>query len=145
MRLYLDTEFNGFGGPLISMALVGDGVQWYESQTIDKPIHPWVRQNVVPVLNSLPMRPPIFKHSFLHFMKEFKNPEIICDWFEDAKHFLSLFEGTNYGSSFEYPCKVTLIKTPPQGGPVSATPHNALADALALKEWYEALPHGREP
>lgn len=43
MRLYLDTEFNGFGGSLISAALVSTGGhEWYEVLPCSHP-NAWVK------------------------------------------------------------------------------------------------------
>lgn len=135
MNLYLDTEFDGFGGELISIALVGPGVFFYE--VCDTKItHPWVKQHVEPVLHKAPIRKTLLKIELWNFLKQFHNPTIYCDWYEDAIHFFNLFGGAAYASSFIFPCRVSLISTPP-GEPVSKIPHNALADAQALMEWHQ--------
>ena len=56
MRYFLDTEFNGFGGALISLALVPEyGDQdFYVSLPLPAEIHPWVEQNVIPYLRFVP-------------------------------------------------------------------------------------------
>lgn len=140
MRLYLDTEFNGFGGELISMALVSDGAsEWYEvCPTVVT--EPWVRQHVVPVLGKEPMRSmALFRSSFHQFIRAFKHAEIICDWPADAVHFCTMLAGVDYGSSLELPFTLRVIITPP-GQPVSKVPHNALEDARALRTyWNECL------
>ncbi len=149
MRLYLDTEFNGFGGDLISLALVsppmphpmasGGSVvsQWYETVMFKGPVDPWVKAHVIPVLDRAPLLPKAFKSFFHDFIRQFSNPEIICDWHADAAHFCQLLAGEDYGTSLDFPCRISILKTPP-GHPVSGQPHNALADATALMEWYEA-------
>src|SRR3546814_5579366 len=56
MRYFLDTEYNGFGGELISLALVpehGDQ-EYYAVLPLPDEIHPWVERNVVPYLGSVP-------------------------------------------------------------------------------------------
>jgi hypothetical protein len=56
MRYFLDTEFNGFGGDLISLALVpeyGDR-EYYAVLPLPEELHPWVARNVVPYLSSVP-------------------------------------------------------------------------------------------
>ena len=53
MKLFLDTEFNGFNGRLISMALVPEDKtkpEFYVELEIRDQLHPWVRDNVVPHL-----------------------------------------------------------------------------------------------
>jgi hypothetical protein len=57
MNLFLDCEFNGFGGELISMALVdGDGNYFYEVLPCLEPIN-WVKENVLPMLDKQPVQP----------------------------------------------------------------------------------------
>lgn len=52
MNLYIDCEFNGFGGQLISMALVAeDGTEFYEVVPLLEEVTPWVAEHVMPVLN----------------------------------------------------------------------------------------------
>ncbi len=136
MRLYLDTEFNGFGGDLISMALVGpDPVQWYAARLWTGALNEWVHENVMPVLNTEPLLPYRFKREFHEWIRQFNNPEIVCDWHADAEHFCRMLAGDDYGSSLDFSCRITLLKTPP-GQPVSAIPHNALSDATALRDWH---------
>ncbi len=138
MRLYLDTEFNGFGGELISLALVSPDYrhEFYRVCIFTKPVETWVKQHVIPVLDADPLLPAEFKEDLHRFIGRFENPEIICDWHADAEHFCRLLAGHDYGSSLDFQCRITILKTPP-GQPVSLTPHNALADAKALMEWNE--------
>lgn len=136
MKLYLDTEFNGFGGELLSLALVHETGYWYEVKTINSPYHPWVKEHVVPFFYKPPLRPLIFKSEFQRYITQFENPEIICDWHEDAIHFLNLMNGNDYGSSLNLDCKITIIRTPPDTI-FPRIPHNAMSDAQALMEWYE--------
>lgn len=149
-RLYLDTEFNGHGGALISLALVSpEGHEFYEAVDIttypdylwgDGPhrfrIEPWVAENVVPVLDKPGLHWPLFKLAFHQFIQQFDNPEVICDWNADAAHFLSLLSGVDYMSSLDFACRVIVLRTPNPGGPSSARPHNALADARGLMTWH---------
>ncbi len=138
--LYLDTEYNGFGGELISLAMVSpEGHKFYQAKTIRSGIlsNHWVNKNVIPVLG-IPQLPPImFKHRFQEFIKDFDSPKIICDWHEDAIHFCSLLSGPDYGSSLDFACEIMILKTPPNAY-VSKIPHNALADAEALMVWHTA-------
>nr|MBA4771246.1 hypothetical protein [Sphingobium sp.] len=56
MRYFLDTEFNGFGGTLISVALVpehGDQ-EFYVSLPLPDEIEPWVAKHVIPYLRHVP-------------------------------------------------------------------------------------------
>ena len=52
MRYFLDTEYDGFGGPLISLALVPEdgGEELYLVLDQDA-TDPWVERNVIPFLD----------------------------------------------------------------------------------------------
>jgi hypothetical protein len=138
-RLYLDTEFNGHGGRLISIALVEESGcrEFYEVLPIGN-LDPWVAEHVVPVLRKRELPTASVRKLFHNFIQGFSNPEIICDWHADAAHFCDMLAGPDYSTSIDFPCRITILKTPP-GQPVSAVPHNALEDARALRDWHLAL------
>ncbi|MGH6658758.1 MAG: hypothetical protein ACREBM_03785, partial [Sphingomicrobium sp.] len=55
MRYFLDTEYNGWGGALISLALVpDDGEELYLTLAVGDPIEAWVERNVMPYLDTVP-------------------------------------------------------------------------------------------
>lgn len=137
MRLFVDTEFNGFGGELMSMAIVSEvGDEWYEVLPFPDIIIPWVQDNVVPVLNADAVSPEVFRESFLAFMSRFRNPTIIADWYTDIVHFFAMFGGKNHTESVGYACKAELILIDHYD---SKVPHNALHDARAIREAYRRL------
>jgi hypothetical protein len=146
--LYLDTEFNGFGGELLSMALVVErpsDIHWYgyrDFRSLDEAIDPWVAENVVPQLGWGTFAPfrslREMKNSFWAFIASYDSPEIICDWNEDAVHFCRMLQGEDYASSHDFAVRLTVLKTPP-GQPVSNSPHNALEDAWALRDWHQRV------
>lgn len=142
MRIYLDTEFNGFRGPLISLALVAeDGREWYECMETADPYEPWVQENVIPILGKPPISKKEFRASFVKFIELFNRPEIIADWHTDIMHFCSLLEGDDFSERVWFDGRFRVIHTP-EGEPKSAIPHNALEDARALMRWHWALLHG---
>ena len=56
MRYFIDVEFNGFGGPLISLALAAEDpgtAPPYEALPCHVP-EPWVVSHVLPVANEKP-------------------------------------------------------------------------------------------
>jgi len=93
MRYFLDTEFNGFGGALISLALVSEaGPSVYLIYAAPAAPDPFVRDHVQPNLEAVPAGVAIHRVSqsqgayaieaFLHGDAE---PEIIADWPDDVR------------------------------------------------------------
>lgn len=129
MRLYIDCEWNEYGGELISMALVADGgFEWYEVLNCDNP-GSWVSKNVMPKLNKAPVSLAEMRKSLHHFLSQFDSVHLIADWPEDIAHFCKLLI-TGPGER---------INTPPLSMEVkrdlnaqSNLPHNALEDAKAI-------------
>lgn len=144
-RLFLDTEFNGFGGQLISIALVsGDGDEWYRIAPLLAEYDPWVAEHVVPYLRKTegtatyaPTDMEELAASLEAFLKDFRGAEIIADWPADFEHFANLLSeiGKNGGFKEAFPCTMKLINVPGQLKP--EVPHNALSDARALRDWYD--------
>ena len=146
MNIFLDTEFNGFGGDLISLALVADdGREFYEVLPCMEPT-PWVKKHVIPALGREPLGPEIFSARLSmawklgKFFKGFTEDLIIvADWPEDLAHFFAAT--TNRHGQSVVLCDLTarlLVNMPPIAL-TSTVPHNALADAHALKLcYYEA-------
>jgi hypothetical protein len=57
MRYFVDVEFNGFGGPLISLTLAPEdpsAAAFYEAVHCEEP-EPWVAEHVMPVLRIQPI------------------------------------------------------------------------------------------
>ena len=145
MNLYLDTEFDGHGGTLVSLAIAADdGSHWYgifDAYCGD----PWVAENVAPKLYA--MKPTISgDHSVLRFsLKEYLKAREGCtlwaDWPADFEHLMHVMCGGHYGESFMIPCTMKLIVTP-DGEPKPAAPYNALSDAIALRDWHKAPVNG---
>ena len=142
MKYYLDTEFNGLGGDLISLALVGDNdKELYLSLTscLHKEADSWVAENVLKVLNI-----PSAKANFIHpinignyianFLKGDTNPIIIADWPDDIAYFCkALLTGPGQMVDIKK-LKFGLIRIDayPTTLP-NAVQHNALWDARALR------------
>ena len=132
-ELYLDTEFNGFGGELISMALVSGrrNGEWYEAVEFCGDVDPWVATHVIPVLDRTPLERGIFIDSLHQFLRRFQSPMIVCDWHADAEHFCRMLAGKDYGTSLDFDCTIRILNAS-GGGFKSRVPHNALEDARAL-------------
>lgn len=137
MRIFVDCEFNGFGGDLISMALIpeDDSISpWYE--VVDLPAGQkyawdrWVWDNVIPVLYKRAIHRDVFRSSFLEYIQTFENPTICADWYTDLVHFFSMFAGEDHTKSVGFACKAELVLI---DNYQSKIPHNALSDAKAIK------------
>ena len=135
MKLFIDGEWNSYGGELISLALVPEiGEYFYEVLGCDNP-DPWVAENVMPKLGKDQITLALMKELLEVYLNQFESVHIIADWPEDIMWF----------------CKVlitgpgTRINTPPLSleilriDTVSKIPHNALADAEALRAWWLGL------
>jgi hypothetical protein len=138
MRVYLDTEFNGFGGELISLALVPEGTlpSFYEVRSIPADVHPWVQQHVVPVLDKAPLGNVAFKDRVQSYLRMFTDGvEIIADWPEDICHMCAQMCSEGGKALMIFPT-FRLVNTWGGGGGISRIPHNALEDARALRAWH---------
>ncbi|BAV65741.1 3'-5' exoribonuclease [Sphingobium cloacae] len=144
MRYFLDTEFNGFGGELISLALVPEyGDQdFYVSLPLPDRVHSWVERNVIPYLRSVPPgvdhvlgREEAARHIEAYLAND-PDPVIVADWPDDLGYFCHLLV-TGPGEMITIGgLRLELLNC--AGFSASAnsrTPHNALHDARALKDF----------
>jgi hypothetical protein len=141
-RLFIDTEFNGFGGELISLAIVDlYGGGFYEVLPRPKPTVKWVRENVLPILNKEPIDPSLFAVKLQQYLMDvsyFGALELIitADWPDDIKYFCeSLITGP--GIAIETP-KMIFDLDRRLSSMKSEIPHNAYHDAIAIMhDYYE--------
>lgn len=137
MRIFLDTEFNSFGGELISMALVSEaGHEWYEVRKMTSAPDEWVSEHVIPKLNKLPLESHEFRASFHDFIGRFNGAEIIADWPADFEHFCGLLTSVGAEAGFSIPIECTMRLVRGDDTIAPDNPHNALSDARALRDWY---------
>lgn len=137
MKLFLDCEFNGFGGDLISLALVDENNQhFYEVLECADPIT-WVKDHVMPRLNQKPISLAQFQSHLQLYLSQYTSLEIVADWPEDFALFtrsLVLSAGKCIRTP---PLTMQLwMQDPIETHVASENPHNALADAQALKLSY---------
>lgn len=137
MLVFIDTEFNGFGGELISLALVTAGGQdFYEVLQPTKPIVHWVKENVMPYLEKEPITKDIFQAKLYQYLMDVskfgQEPlTIIADWPDDIKYFCdSLITGP--GTCITTPAKMNLFLNRTLSSRESRVPHNAFHDAVAI-------------
>ena len=139
MNIWIDCEFNEFGGDLISMALVADdGQEFYEVLELenDEKYGSWVFANVVPWLNKDPIAKTWFHTKLWSFINQWDEVHIIADWPDDIKYFcMSLITGP--GIAINTPLNLTMQIDRELSTKSSAILHNALEDARAIKRsWY---------
>ena len=143
MRYFLDTEYNGIGGALLSLALVPDrGDDLYLTFQTDEPLVDWVQRHVVPYLDSVPEQlscPRLTRkdaaHELERYLRHDDEPVIIADWPEDIAQFCNLLV-TGPGELSER-WRLSVRVVPRNNFSTAATsrvPHNALHDARALRD-----------
>lgn len=132
MRLWLDTEFNGYKGELISMALVDDnGREWYEACWWKGNTDQWVIANVIPVLNTKLIAPHEMQTRLTDFLSAYDAVHVVADWPEDIEFFCGALI-TGPGERIDTP-PLTMEVRRDLNTDASLVPHNALADARALR------------
>jgi hypothetical protein len=143
MRHFLDTEYNGWGGALLSLALVSeDGDELYLTLDWAGTLEPWVERHVIPYLDTVPealISPRLSRHdaarAVAHFLAGDAEPVIVADWPEDIA-LLSALLVTGPGVMVEVP-PITFRFVELTGFSTAANskvPHNALHDARALRD-----------
>jgi hypothetical protein len=143
MRYFLDTEYNGWGGALLSLALVpDDGEELYLTLDWDGPLEPWVERHVLPYLDTVPesqVSPRMSRadaaRTLAHYLAGDSEPLIVADWPEDIALFNALLL-TGPGTMVEMP-PLRFEFRPLSGFSTAANskvPHNALHDARALRD-----------
>jgi hypothetical protein len=138
LRYFLDAEFNGFGGPLISLALAPENQEaahFYEALPCAEPT-PWVIENVLPALKTRPISRPEMIAKLASYLRDDEEPVIVGDWPEDIAH-LALLMVT--GPGWRLPSttlRFELLDLPLfDSQAMSETPHNAYDDARALRAY----------
>jgi len=144
VRYFLDTEYNGFGGALLSLALAPEdgGEEFYVTLAFDGPLDPWVERHVIPYLDMVPeglKSPPLPRRAAAEALAAWlahdEAPDIVADWPEDLAQ-LAMLLVTGPGQMIAMP-GLTLRFVPLHGFSTaanSAVPHNALHDARALRD-----------
>lgn len=133
VNLFIDCEFNGFNGELISMALVSDqGDEFYEVLEPNEEYVPFVRDHVVPVLNHDKRRTPWHFQTLLsEFLNQYDSVHVIADWYDDIKY-LCQWVIISPGEAFQTP--MMTFEVDRSIDIESEIPHNALSDARAIME-----------
>lgn len=140
---YIDCEFDGHDGPLLSIAMVREDGYGMHVQVIEEAKDPWVIANVLPIMNAHKadvscIAGPHFVGSFLRrFIGDCKAPTIIADSPVDIGRFCrAISTGTDGGwASADFP-QMSFVVLNVDCYPTSlegAVQHNAWWDAMALR------------
>lgn len=130
---FIDCEFNGGHGELISMAIVSEDGQrvFYEVVEHKQPTVDWVEENVIPILNKLPVSSSVFKERLKKFLDAFPKLTLIADHAADLFYFTQQIVGAEGWMMVEY--QLDLRVDPSISAKKSTILHNALEDAKALR------------
>lgn len=85
MRYFLDAEFNGFGGQLISLALVpgdAEAASFYEVLPCHEPVQ-WVVEHVLPVLQRASISRDEVIRRLATYLRDDAEPVVVASWPED--------------------------------------------------------------
>ena len=144
MRYFLDCEYDGFGGPLISLALVPDDgdEEFYAVLAHDRPFTDWVERNVAPYLFTVPEGLKSEPRTTAEVARELEgwlaglsHVEIVADWPEDIALFCRLLTYAPGEVAGVPPLAFRWMRLPGfSTARNSAVPHNALHDARALRD-----------
>jgi hypothetical protein len=148
VRYFLDTEYNGNCGALLSLALVpDDGEELYVTLATDEPIVEWVQRHVVPYLDTVPEQltcPRLSRSDAAgaveRYLRHDDEAVIIADWPEDIAQFCNLMI-TGAGDMIDVR-DVTFRLLPLSNFSTAANskvPHNALHDARSLRDHYRSM------
>lgn len=141
-RFYIDCEFDGHNGPLLSIAIVGEDGRNIHIEADVKASDPWVVANVVPLMDQhdaadcTRVRPNDVGGMIRWFLGDC-NPTIIADSPVDIGRFCQALSTADDGAwaSVNYPLmtfEVHNIDCYPTDLP-GAVQHNAWWDAMALR------------
>lgn len=155
-RVYIDCEFDGHNGPLLSVALVREGGDSIHIRADAEPMDLWVRQNVLPLMDShkAARSEKVYAYEVGGVIRSFLgegSPVIVCDSPQDARYFSQALTTAPDGGYAPFTLDGLTIEvhgvdaypTTLEG----AVQHNAWWDAMALREALRArssAPEARE-
>ncbi len=136
MRYFLDAEFNGFGGELVSIALVPEDAAvppFYQAVICAQPT-PWVSANILPVLDTAPVSRGEVADRFAAYLTDDEYPVLVADWPEDIAHAARLLVTGPGRMKPIRSIRFDLVDAELIGpGQPAEVPHNARHDAIALR------------
>lgn len=149
-RFYIDCEFDGHGGPLLSIALVEEGGRGVHIEADVQAHDPWVLENVVPLMDRhdatdcTRVAPHEVGGMIRWFIGDCRRPVIICDSPQDVRYFCVAITTASDGGYASFPLEGMTFEVhgidPYPTALEGAVQHNAWWDAMALREIFIAQP-----
>ncbi len=144
---FIDTEFNGYQGDLISIALVplDESIEpFYREilQTTEIDPNSWVGIHVVTKLDGEAIGHAKVQRDLEAYLAQFESVTVIADWMDDIKYFCDLMV-TGPGLAIKTPLIETIIDRRIESK--SRVPHHAYYDALANRNYYVNHLMNKEP
>lgn len=138
--LFIDCEFNGHKGHLISMAIVSDkdDDEMYEVLHLPHSIEivPWVQENVMVKLDKLAISERHFREVLHAYLDRHSGELIIADSPADFVYLMNMLHEITEDGKYRYYGEEVHMIFMPKSKCVPVNPHNALSDAKALRDWY---------
>lgn len=147
MRYFIDTEFDGTGGPLLSIALVketGPRSIYIVTDNVEIAVNSWVIENVISKINIVPddtvVVTGIYENSVGHFIREClkgdPHPIIIADSPVDIGRFCAAISTNIYGEyePFEFARMTFEVYDDNVTDEDYENKHHAYFDALHLRQ-----------
>jgi len=122
---------------LISLALAPEdgGLPFYAALPCPDPT-PWVAEHILPALDIAPISRAAMGHGFATYLGDDPDPVLIADWPEDIAHAAQLLI---VAPGHRHPIDRIRFELCDAFGfdsaALSKQPHNALSDAMALREY----------
>lgn len=154
MRYYLDCEFNGMGGELLSLALVCENQTRHSLYLVREgmpDVEPWVAENVLPMIHADMNAPgprivlvaPLseWASAIESILEGDSDVTIVTDWPDDIKYVCELIitgPGTMINVRPSIKFEMHRVDAYPTDLP-GAIQHNAYWDAMALRRRLERM------
>ena len=98
-------------------------------------VDPWVADNVVPILDQKPESMVMMRHRLRQYLQRREPVTIFADFPADFQHLLELMCGAAFADSWSADLTMVMLC---HSDPKPSIPHNALSDAIALRDWHIA-------
>lgn len=145
-RYYIDCEFDGHNGALLSMAIVPECPTdlSVHIRTTEAASNPWVVENVEPLMDSHDadliwlVGPDGVGDCIRQALEHCERPVIVCDSPQDARYFSAAITTADDGGYAPFPFEHMTVEVygvdPYPTTLPGAVQHNAWWDAMALRE-----------